>query len=90
VSTDPAASNDLPVIELLAEVDLEPFELDEMDGAQVLDALVIFRSQHPDWPKPRLAYLGTRGMTSEVRLGTLIMVTDRVRDTERQNWCDDE
>lgn len=90
MSTDPAASNDLPLLDLLSTVDLEPFERDEMEGAQVLDALVIFRYQHPDWPKPRLAYLGTRGMASEVRLGTLVMVTDRVRDTERQNWCDDE
>lgn len=74
---------------IVEQADLEPFDADELADAPVVDAFLILRYQHPDWPTPRCAYSGTRGMSDELRIGLLTMVTDRMRHTAIDGWADD-
>lgn len=83
---DPA----IPVSALLEQADLEPFDPADLEGATVVDALVIFRYQHPDWPSPRAAYVGSTSMGDELRIGILTMVNDRIRSVAASHWVDDE
>ena len=80
----------MKITELLANLDIEEYDDEEIEGAQVIDALVVMRYQHPDWSAPRTTYVGSAGMTDELRIGLLTMVNDRIRDVMLRRWVDDE
>lgn len=80
---------DVPVERFIAQADIAPFEAQELDGAAVIDAVVIVRYQRPEWQHPRTAYQASRSMPDELRIGILTLVLDQVRRTAGENWEDD-
>lgn len=82
--------SEIPANELLADCGLEAFDSEELDGCAVVDAFVIVRYQHPDWSNPRTAYVGSKSMADELRIGLLTMVNDRIRNVSISQWVDDE
>lgn len=78
-----------PLADVLANVDMPEIDTEDIEGAVVIDAFVIFRYQTPENESPRMMYVGAKGMCEELRIGMVTSVLDRMRATCTQNWVDE-
>lgn len=81
---------DVPLTDVLGQLDIADIEAAEIADTAVVDAFVIFRYQHPEWESPRMMYVSTKGMGDELKIGIVTSVLDRMRHVCTNNWVDDE
>lgn len=82
-------ADEVPASEIVGQAEVEGFDAEELEGAAVVDAFLIFRYQHPDWPNTRTAFIGSDSMSDELRIGLLTMVCDRIRSQANTFWVED-
>lgn len=81
--------SETPIVELLKGLDIPDVDDEDIEGASIVDAFVIFRYQAPDWESPRMMFIGSKGQCEELRIGMVTSVLDRMRATCTQNWVDE-
>jgi hypothetical protein len=78
-----------PIVEVIGSLDIPEIDIEDIEGAVIVDAFVIFRYQAPEHPTPRMMYVGSSGQSEELRIGMVTSVLDRMRAVCTQNWTDE-
>ncbi len=78
----------LPIDELVRAAGVVDPTLTDLEGATIVDAIVVFHYQAPDWLGPRIGFTSTPTMALEARIGVLVGVVDRLRDVLLESWSE--